>query len=648
MFVILLFFLRSFLTFLSQRSLRCLHAEIRWLVLDLVVKMNPGHCNVMIFDAVYEGVFGSEIFQRVNQASWFVIKISQDEDTLDPPSALKCVLADVRKAGCGGYIILLANGVQMERLLRFGDKTRIIDTGARFIMLHDYHLFVSQLHYLWKRIVNVMFVRRVRQKMFNAFNLDRSINSDSSPLYELSTVPFPIPIKGVFFTKIINFWQSGNFRFKNSAFFSNKMTNLGGQTMQVVVLQHTPAVFKTAISKAMHFQMNFYETADADMERWGTIRQNGTLTGLLQEMHEGRANFALADLHHTEYHLGFMDLSIPYNTECLTFLTPEALSDNSWKTLIMPFNGEMWAGVLLSLFSVGFVMYYKHKLQKLRMIHFKHKPEPWHDPLPMKDIFDSLAGCIIYTYSMLLLVSLPRLPNGWPLRVLTGWYWVYCVLVVVAYRASFTAILANPMPRLTIDTLQALAESPIRCGAWGEQNRLFFQKADDPQMHVIGAKLDHAPNPHKAVEHVVQGMYAYYENIYLLRQLRSTQKSEKARQTLHIMKQCAVHMPISVGLEKNSPIKPQVDRYIRALVEGGLTGKWLSDAIERFQSNVELPPQEATIDLTKMYAGIIALVLGYGISSIAFVAEKLYWAYFIKCSPIFDKYLLGIQIRKHG
>ncbi|XP_052893128.1 glutamate receptor U1 [Anopheles moucheti] len=561
--------------------------------------------------------------------------------------------------------------------------------------MHSYRLFVPQLNYIWKRIVDVLFVRPLqRRKKFSWKTLN---HSNATPVYELSTVPFPMPINGVFFSKIVNFWQAGKFRLANSTFFSNKTNDLRHQKMHVVVLEHTPAVFKLetrdgmasgtkksnssddstgaistvsqsktfyygleiellkAIAKAMRFDMVFYETFDADIERWGNVQDNETLTGLLREMHDGRADFALADLHHTQYNLGFMDLSIPYNTECLTFLTPEALSDNSWKTLILPFNREMWTGVMISLFSVGFVFYAfsntltfytASSLKKLQMIPFKRKPEPWHDPLPAYDIFDTFAGCIIYTYSMLLLVSLPRLPNGWPLRVLTGWYWVYCVLVVVAYRASFTAILANPIPRLTIDTLQDLAESPIRCGAWGAQNKLFFQMAQDPYSQAIGAKLEHAPNYNEAVDKVNEGLYAYYENIYILRQLRSTRKSEKARQTLHIMQECAVHMPISIGLEKNSPLKYQVDRHVRALIEGGLTRKWLSEAIERFQSNVELPPQEATIDLKKMYAGFVALGLGYTLALFAFIAEKLYWSYVIETNPAFDKYLHGITFRR--
>lgn len=53
---------------------------------------------------------------------------------------------------------------------------------------------------------------------------------------------------------------------------------------------------------------------------------------------QGLADFALADLYYNPYHLDKMDLSWPYTTQCLTFLTPEALTDNSWQTLTLPFR----------------------------------------------------------------------------------------------------------------------------------------------------------------------------------------------------------------------------------------------------------------------------------------------------------------------
>lgn len=62
-------------------------------------------------------------------------------------------------------------------------------------------------------------------------------------------------------------------------------------------------------------------------------------------------------------------------------------------------------------------------------------------------VFERLDNSILYTYGMFMLVSLPKVPIGWSIRMFTGWWWLYCILVSVAYKASLTAILANPAPR---------------------------------------------------------------------------------------------------------------------------------------------------------------------------------------------------------
>lgn len=74
-------------------------------------------------------------------------------------------------------------------------------------------------------------------------------------------------------------------------------------------------------------------------------------------------------------------------------------------------------------------------------------------PIVKKDVvglylFEDIGNSILYTYGMLVAVSLPKVPSGWAIRILTGWWWMYCLLVVVAYKASMTAILANPDTRL--------------------------------------------------------------------------------------------------------------------------------------------------------------------------------------------------------
>lgn len=100
---------------------------------------------------------------------------------------------------------------------------------------------------------------------------------------------------------------------------------------------------------------------------------------------------------------------------------------------------------------------------------------------------------------MMLVVSLPRLPRSWPIRLLTGWYWIYCISITVAYRASLTAILANPVPRVTIDSLIELATSPISCGVWGEQNKQFFNRSTDTTSKKIASKIELIKDTEEAV-----------------------------------------------------------------------------------------------------------------------------------------------------
>lgn len=88
----------------------------------------------------------------------------------------------------------------------------------------------------------------------------------------------------------------------------------------------------------MNFNPIFYRPRNVDIVKWGSADENGTYDGLLGEAIDGNAAFLLGDFHYTLRHHKLLDLSFPYNTECLTFLTPESLTQNYWKFLIIPFT----------------------------------------------------------------------------------------------------------------------------------------------------------------------------------------------------------------------------------------------------------------------------------------------------------------------
>lgn len=216
-----------------------------------------------------------------------------------------------------------------------------------------------------------------------------------------------------------------------------------------------------------------------------------------------------------------MDFSTPHSYECLTFLTPESSEDNSWETFIQPFNGEIWLGVILSLFAIGTLFYvfsYLHSLcvhqtgekrgiffslfrkckprhhptleeeHNYRDVQFRRKLQNFQAKPRKEDLFDNFSNCILLTYSMLMYVCLPRVPDNWPLRVLTGWYWIYCILVTTTYRASFTAILANPAPRITIDTVKGLEYSSLKLSVGTSEQKRLFDNAFDESLKELGTR----------------------------------------------------------------------------------------------------------------------------------------------------------------
>lgn len=100
------------------------------------------------------------------------------------------------------------------------------------MMLHDFRLFHSDLHYIWRRIVNVIFIR---------YHQKNNAIDKSKAWFDLSTVPFPNPIRSVFVSKRVDIWSKGRFHY-NNPLFVDKTNNLNGEVLNVVYLEHVPSV----------------------------------------------------------------------------------------------------------------------------------------------------------------------------------------------------------------------------------------------------------------------------------------------------------------------------------------------------------------------------------------------------------------------
>lgn len=183
-------------------------------------------------------------------------------------------------------VILILNGVQMSEFLRFADYNRLLNVKSNCLMLYDYRLFGREFQYLWKRIVNVLFVRKYDRRPGN--------------WYELSTVPFPLKIDEYFIPIIVNYWTPPNIYKKRKMLWVKKNEKeLRGVELNVVIFRHTPSVYGKVIrnettnytgveidlirvlSDKMNFTVNFYEPDDVKKEQLGRKTMEGNYTGLL-------------------------------------------------------------------------------------------------------------------------------------------------------------------------------------------------------------------------------------------------------------------------------------------------------------------------------------------------------------------------------
>lgn len=85
-------------------------------------KTRTDHCYVIITDKMYQSILSTNLFKSVSRSTYFVILVPDFEDTLQPQPNFLLSLMQAQRSGCQTFLIYLANGIQMERFLRFIDQ----------------------------------------------------------------------------------------------------------------------------------------------------------------------------------------------------------------------------------------------------------------------------------------------------------------------------------------------------------------------------------------------------------------------------------------------------------------------------------------------------------------------------------------------
>lgn len=270
-------------SFLEDHLTSTVYEDILALVGSIASKADPIKVG-LIFDSIFERHITSN-FLRSEVLLTIHLEDAESFET-EPSESIQEMMFTLQKFAADFFVILISNGVQMVDFLRYADDLRIVNSQTKIVALHDYRLFTPDMTYLWRRLVNVIFIRRdeLRGKL----------------RFELSTVPFLTTAQDLFVLRVVNFWAPPNrYQWKRN-FFENKMNqDTGARQLNVAVVPHTPAVIRFANANSSdefrglevdiirtfgsnyNFKLNFYEVSDSSSEQLTRHEGPRNFSGLL-------------------------------------------------------------------------------------------------------------------------------------------------------------------------------------------------------------------------------------------------------------------------------------------------------------------------------------------------------------------------------
>ncbi|CAG9831916.1 unnamed protein product [Diabrotica balteata] len=103
-------------------------------------------------------------------------------------------------------------------------------------------------------------------------------------------------------------------------------------------------------------------------------------------------------------------------------------------------------------------------------------------------------------------------------------------------------------------------------------------------------------------------------------------------------------------LQKNSPLKPRMDKFIRRVIEAGFIKKWMDDVMQKvLTSEIQIEDTgttKAIMNLKKFSGALVALIIGYIIGIITLIVENCYFYLRVAKNPQFNKYSRQIVVKK--
>ncbi|XP_068216666.1 ionotropic receptor 21a-like [Palaemon carinicauda] len=431
--------------------------------------------------------------------------------------------------------------------------------------------------------------------------------------------------------EFLDTWVNGSF-LNRKQLFKKKFDNFQKRPVRVATFEFAPSVVYAkdddghvvsrlgvdmeviqGLAVIKNFTVEFIEVSYE--EKWGTKYPNGSWDGLMREVYDeisdiGVCNVFIDDVRWTE-----TDYSYPYNFMPGCFVTPTPKPLSNWQSPTLPFAWSTWVSIGISLLVGGPLLFF---LSVLSMV-------------PGPNEFRSISYNYLYFVASLTTRTLNTVPSSMPARIYVGFVWIYCLILATGYSANLIAFLSVTQKAPPIDTLDQLIKSGLRLGGhsfWKTQ----FEISTDPTVLKLASLLETNVDYLEVFKAVEAGTFSFVENKQYLELNRDARFTYGDRPTIRIARECYLSYNIALILPRHSPLTDNLTNGLLRIFESGMMMKWQAEvtkhfrkqyADERSKTNTVTISRNKTLNLGHVQGVFYIMVIGYVLSILLFLYEKL-------------------------
>ncbi|KAK4313226.1 hypothetical protein Pmani_015403 [Petrolisthes manimaculis] len=224
------------------------------------------------------------------------------------------------------------------------------------------------------------------------------------------------------------------------------------------------------LSSYLNFTYRVEVPAD---QMWGTVKKDGTVTGMVGEVANRRAHLALDEITITDSRETVVDFTDPYFFDTTSIVSRAPAEKNRSLAVFYPFTSLLWIIVILVTLLMGPLGYLfsrvHHQLtQTFDSTHNERSRNvgPSFDSGRIKwGSEPGLRGVEMFCFNMFrtIIIQGNLLPaSSWPLRLVFFSWYAFCVILYAVYAGTLTSYLTRPSFEKPIDSLEDLLEARER------------------------------------------------------------------------------------------------------------------------------------------------------------------------------------------